>query len=613
MAASAELRQAIDRDAYQADAFEQWLDERELSWQALERGDYGFSLEQAQLRFVFEDPVRWCRAYMSEPDTGEPYTFWDYQVPSLRSWRQSVIHQDAAEVGKTREIIAMILWGQSTGFGFTVQNPSILVGAPQQTHLDEIIMAIEAHVGESEGSEGPKPIIHRYWRKPKKHPHYLMRFKGQMCTRNQTGVVYFRPAGHDGESFRGVHVSDIGFMDEAAKIKNPVCWTEFGRALKPGCRRRIYSVPDGDNSTQFYKYTQQAVPNLAEDQEGLRLFHWAKPLMPAPFWSAERDREFIRLYGSRTAPGYLRNVLGEHGQQENPVWPWETVAANIRDLPDYRAIKLTVDKGNSALAVAVYRVELQQADGRKHGQEHHLADMTIDLDPFESAATRRTAVRKLLADFIDPQSAGVFWAGADLGFAKDPTEIFIHHQVGDQLRDLVRIHATGVSYDIQCDLIYCLDELLSFSPAWGVDFGSAGTAVVQMLQKLDDYAEGHYDERLTGFQFASAMDAIDEDGNLLTETDKQGAEKAVRLPAKELATNLMTARLQRGGYAWAYDTEVINHHTNHTAREGARHRIFSKDDDHTIDARRVAMLRKVFDDQIGVADVFSSGVYQRSA
>lgn len=611
---NAALTQAMDRDAYEADAFDQWLAGHGMAWQMAERGEYGYSLDDLQLRFVCEDPVRWARAFLTEPDTGEPYSFWGYQEDSARSWRQDVIHQDGAEVGKTREITVLILWGQCTCMGFTTRNPSMLIGAPQQTHLDEIIMAIEAQVGVGEGASGAPPLIQSFWLKPKKHPHYLMRFKGPLTTRNGHGAVYFRPAGHDGEAFRGVHVADLAMYDEAAKTKDKVCWSEFHRAMKPGCRRRIYSVPDGDNSTEYYRMTQQAVPDLAEGQEGLRLFHWPKTLMPAPFWSAERDRHFVRLYGSRTAPGYVRNVLGEHGQQENPVWDWATIAANIRDLPDYRAIKLTVDRANDSLAVEVYRVELRQDGGRKHGQEHHLADMALDLAPFEDPASRRDAVRKLLRDYIASHGAGVYWAGADLGYAKDPTEIFLHQEVGDQLRDLVRIHAKGVSYDIQADLIYCLDELFGFAPGWGVDFGSAGTAVVQNLQKLDEYADGHYDERLVGFQFASALDAVDEDGDVLTEPDpKTGADKAVRLPAKELATNLMTARLQRYGYAWAYDTDVINHHSNHTAREGARHRIFSKTDDHTIDARRVALLRKVFDEQAGGVDVFSSGAYRRSA
>ena len=43
--------------------------------------------------------------------------------------------------------------------GFSQRIPSMLIGAPQQTHLDEIIMAIEEVVGVSDGLGGQKSIL----------------------------------------------------------------------------------------------------------------------------------------------------------------------------------------------------------------------------------------------------------------------------------------------------------------------------------------------------------------------------------------------------------------------------------------------------------------------
>ena len=608
-----DINQIHERCVVDREDFEAWMAERGMAWQALARGEYGVTLEEAQLRFVCEDPVRWAKAFLNDPDADdEPWTFFDYQEESVRAWAQDAIHQDGAEVGKTREIVVLILWGQCTGFGFTIKHPWILVGAPQQTHLDEIIMAIEAHVGADEDGRGQKSMLSSFWRKPKKHPHYMMRFHSPMGR----GRVYFRPAGHDGEAFRGVHVNAMALFDEAAKVKRKVCWSEFHRSLKPGCVQRVYSVPDGDNTTDYYRMTQQAIPNLQPGHSGMRLFHWPKTLMPAPFWSAEREREFIRRYGGKDAPGYQRNVLGLHGQAENPVWPWELLDANIRELPAYRCLKLIVDSAQNTVRVTVYRVTLAQENGKKSPQEEWIADYDIDATPLNSKDRDavRSEMRALLKRFIEPLGTGVYWFGADLGFSKDPTEIMVSQEIGSDLVDLVRIHTKGLGYDLQCELIYCLDELAGFQGGWGVDFGSAGTAVVQMLQSLEIYADGHYDERMVGFQFASALDAIDEEGNVLEqENAKTGNMEPVRLPAKELATNLMTARFQRQGWAMPYDSEVVGHLSNHTAREGAKHRIFSKENDHTIDAKRCQILRKVFDEQVGGVDVFSSGVHNRSA
>ena len=93
--------------------------------------------------FTFEDPLRWAETFLFEPDSGDPYRFWDYQRPSMRAWMQDVIHQDGAECGKTREIIALTAWAGCTAMGGRVPNPWSLIAAPQQTHLDEIILALE--------------------------------------------------------------------------------------------------------------------------------------------------------------------------------------------------------------------------------------------------------------------------------------------------------------------------------------------------------------------------------------------------------------------------------------------------------------------------------------
>jgi len=602
--------------AYQIEGFEAWLEEQQMAWQPLSRGEYGITLEQAQMAYISQDPLLWCQAFLNEPDNDEPYTFWDYQKPSVESWQQDVIHQDGAEVGKTREITALILWGQITAFGGSILRPSILVAAPQQTHLDEIIMDMEGHLGITEDGGQHKPFIHHFWLKPKRTPHYMARFmtpNPENPNRPRVGRVYFRPAGHDGEAFRGVHVNALGLFDEAAKIKNKTIWSEFFRSLKPGCKHRIYSVPDGDNASEFYRMCQKAIPNLPTDQPGQRLFHWAKTLMPEPFWSDDRKQHFVRLFGGEDSPGYQRNVLGLNGQQENPVWPWSTLEPNFQDIPEYRCIKLLFDKAQHQIHLLASKINLISTEGKRVGEEAFLDDRydSQDIHLSSNGDQQRRRLYRLLREFITPPPSGLYWFGGDLGYAKDPTELFVFHELGSELRLVVRLHLKGMDYDQQADLIFCLDRLFGFSGAWGLDFGSAGTMVVQLLQNREEYQEGDYENRLTGFLFAQAMEATDEEGNVVEEEDrKTGDRKALRLPAKQLATDLMGRRFQRSGYALPMDNDLVQHLTNHTAREGARHLIYDKSDDHTIDAMRVAILRKVFNEDAAV-DLFSASVFSR--
>lgn len=593
--------------------FVQWLGTKNMAWQPLSRGEYNVTLEQAQLFYICEDMPRWCQAFMREPDTDEPYVFWGYQLASARSYDQNVVHQDGSEVGKTREIAAMILWGSITGFGYRLKNPSILVGAPMQSHLDEIIMDVEKHMGEGDAAgSSDKPIINRCWLKPKRHPHTMHKLKGWTCSKNNIAQVYYRPAGHDGEAFRGVHVNGQLIMDEAAKVKNKVCWSEFFRAGKPGCKKRVYSVPDGDNTSRFHAFTQEADTDLKPGEEGWRLFHWPKTLMPPPFWTPGRDRELQQLYAGRDEPGYQRNVLGLHGQQENPVWSYDLLQSNIKDTPEYRALKLVADSSNNNLHIYAYRVE--RLPGKDKYKEITITDRTESLSSFQDGdnSTRRESILRLLREFFEYLGDGVYYAGADLGFAKDPTEIIFRREQGQELRRVLRIHLKGVKYTLQCEIIYCIDKIFNMNAQWGVDFGNAGTMVVQHLQDDDAFEDANYEQRLTGFAFGTSVAAVNEDGDVLEEEDKDGNMKAVKLPAKELATNLITRRLQDRTFTGALDYEIMNHYSNHTAREGAKHRIFSKDNDHTIDAERAMLLRKAFSNE-GAADVFASGVFIRGA
>lgn len=606
IAAHLRVRDGVDR----AD-FDWWLSRKGWSWQGLARGDYDIDLDRAQQLYVFEDPVLWARAFMVEPDSGEPYEFWDYQKPSIRAWQQNVVHQDGAEVGKTREIVALILWGMNTAFGLSVRRPSMLVAAPQQIHLDEIIADLEFQVGAEDGAERKAPVIGKTWLKPTKSPHYEAHFQTPLGR----GKVYFRPGGHDGVAFRGVHVNGMLVFDEAAKAHSDRIWSEFWRAGKPGHVARIYSVPDGVRDTQYYRLTQQAREHLPPGEDGWRLFHWPKTIQPDPFWSDKRRRELIEAFGGEDQPGYQRNVLGLHGQEENPVFPYARIEPNLREVPEYRALHLVENSAEDSLQVTAYSIDFLRGENGNTGQPRYLIDRHDSLAGVRSKDREliREVVNRLVREVFEPQGPGLYWLGADLGQRSDPTEIMLWRELGDDLRRIARIRAKHLSYDFQCELIYALDRLFGFQASLGIDLGSAGAAVVQMLRNLEDYEDADYDDRLSGFNFAQNLDYVDENGEVLEQNDPAtGEPKPERMPAKVLATELLLHRMQRAGFSMPYDPDLVQDYVNHTAREGERWPIYSKKRDHTIDADRLAMLRRAFNETADF-DVFSADIYDRTA
>lgn len=609
-------RQMLDRGVYDPAEFDAWLATRHWSWGMLQADMLPFGFDQTLMLFTAEDPVRWCEAFLMEYD-GAPFRFFDYQKPSIRSWNQDVVHEDGAEVGKSREIMALLLWAHSTGCGFTQSQPSSLVGAPQQVFLIEIMDAIERQIGVLKGSQGDSPLKSA-WMEPRRTPHTQFRI---LCpnvldpSRTTTGTIDFRPAGNDGEAFRGVHVRTLALVDEAAKMKSKTIWSEFNRSLMPGCRFRYYSVPDGDRNSEFYRVCQSAVVDLPEGNPGTRKFHWPKTIMPPPFWSPERDAHFVKLFGGRDTPGYQRNVLGQWGDAEDPVFRWGDILPNVVDLPDYRRITISADSKGGQLYVTVERIALQINDGNMAGIPLTLCDQVEPIGDYvgKDADARRAAWRDLLEPWLGHlRGQGVFWAGADLGERNDPTELFIFEEVGEQLVLRTRVKATGLPYHAQKELIYQLDRIFGHRPFWGMDMGSAGTVVVKDLCNLEEFAAAHFDERLIGFHFQQAVDCLGEDGEALTRDKEDGDSEVLRAPAKHWATQCIVARLQTGGYRLPMDGDVLNDMTSHTARQGAKWPIYSTKNDHTCDAQRMAMLRKLASMEGECVNVFSVGAYKRA-
>lgn len=584
------LDQMRERGIFDPESFNAWLEARHWSWKGLESGSYGLTIQQAAIGYVWTDPVRWCEAYLIEPDSGEPYRFFEYQKASIRAWNQDVVHQDGAECGKSREIMCLVLWANCTALGFTQIKPEILVAAPQTTHLNEIIDAIEMQVGVNE------KFFKQYWRKPRKSPHTQLRFATPNVkdpNRHGLGVVDFRPGGNDGEAFRGVHAGTMLFFDEAAKAKNPKIFNEFWRAGKHGAKSRIYSVSDGDRSTEYFRLTQQAVEGLPADADGFRLFRWKQTMKPAPFWTPEREQQMIRRYGGKATPGYQRNVLGEHGQAENPIWPHHDLLACVVDLPQYRVLHLTADTSVDDLRLTGHRIKLTISGDKKIREDQWFADETIALSTVTQGSdqSRRSEVTRLLHGSLPRNGQGIYYAGADLGEQGDPTEIIVSEQVGDTIIDVLRVKAERLPYIAQCEVIHAIDEAFGGRVMWGCDLGSAGTAVVKDLLTLDAYATAGFDDRLIGYHFQQNVPCFGERGDALE--DKDG--NVMKAPAKHWATMCISHRLQAKGYAFAYDNEAINSMSTQTARSGSKWPIYSKKDDHHPDARRMQMLRLLQD------------------
>lgn len=619
--------------------FEKVLEDLDWTWHQIARNEFPepFSdLEEFQLACIQEDLSLWVPFFLREPedpDHKDPYTLWDYQEESM-AYPGDTIHCTAAEVGKTREIV-----GYGLGKANTVPGGSGLIGAPMQSHLDEIIEAMEDQL--TWNPELGKARWHKRHKDGwKKHPHHAFYFQIKMPGgQYATFKIDFKPSGDSGNAYRGVHARTFAIKDEAAKDKNKRQWSEFWRALKPGCVAKIYSVPDGDRSSEFHKLKERAKAAGKKDTkeqeveiDGLkdaskhvkniefRLFYWKKPDMPYPYWSSERKQWFIDQYGGEDSPEYQHNVLGEDGDPENPVFPWHQFGPCIKEIPEYRGMKVLVNAAQDTAQVRGYKCRQMPGDSGPVSMYEDMLNTEFVASEFfkreviaeiPTVIEGQTRTVKVLgeSDFTRLIKShfqavpGLKRAGADFGFSGDPTELLVYNIIGERKRLVARLNLKHVTYDIQCQALNALDDL--YEPkhtTWGLDLGNAGSAVMHDLIGLPHYEKKDYEDRLKGFMFESTTDDIEEDGEPVI--DKK-TEKPLKTTVKCLATKIMTKKVQRQEIEFPPDQELISHFTNHTSVNTGKHPIYRKKDDHTIDASRGETLAGIFDAE--TEDLFACG------
>jgi hypothetical protein len=623
------------------------------SWQALERGDLKLGdevldVDRLQWWLVNADPVLWVETNLvNKPeDGGGLWQLFPYQRPSLR-YRGHTVHQDGAEVGKSREIVGLLLWGC-----LAAEKGSVLVGSALDGDLDEIWEEVEwqlsanPYLGDALRHRTTKPYRRITWRNGLR--------------------VLFRPAGHDGRAYRGIHVRGWLLHDEAAKVVNPRSWAEFWRAAKPGAEIRIYSVPTGDRQCTFQRIADTAVPaesvlpatdtpahvlksllrstaatpqalrDLASDLGGRTWvrFHWPKTIMPHPFWSESRRQEFVAFYGGPDEPGYVHNVLGLPGDPEYTLFPERLLKPALTWIPDYLTLTFRWDAraghldAHSRRLNPAYpwgeetlggegepsrrdkgvqpRVSTLGGEGGADSQalddsEEETDPLTADLHPYLpvlqdtldvstwdhwSADRRRQALTDLATLFVRPLS-GDLTAGVDVGSAT-VTEILIERRGGSSgtLTDtlVLRLHLTGWNWYAQRDFLLALDAILHPAGGWGFDATGVGRVLVDLLAP-------DLGDRLSGYVFNRSTPAIDPTSGQVQIDPSSGRD--ILLSYKEFATQLLERRLHGRTLDLPYDPEVRHLLANHTYSQSGDIRRFSKHNDHLVDALRVAELRKL--------------------
>jgi len=325
------------------------------------------------------------------------------------------------------------------------------------------------------------------------------------------------------------------WVDEGAWLPEKA-WRALRQCLKAGGVLRIYSTPNGVRDSTYYRLTQSS---------NWQVFRW--PSWTHPSWSAEREAELVEFYGGKDTAGWQHEVAGEHGKPSYGAFNVEYLDRCRTDIIEYQKIAITGE------ALAACETEAEVFDR---------LEMLLNLGPHH----------------------GTYWVGGDLGYTNDPTEIVVFHEEKEDGRSYVRlvlrIHMEHVAYPHIAEVIALMERY--YSPLGiGVDKGGNGLAVVQELTTLDKYRELGLEAKLHGYDFGGAVTIALKDG------------RPLKKRTKEYMTSLINRGFQRRELLLPEsDLEIEDQFTTHTYMLANGKVIYSKGNDHIVDAVRCAMLAR---------------------
>jgi hypothetical protein len=488
------------------------------------------------------DLAEWAWYEPDEP-TGT-WRAWDFQVKWFRDASPLQVDQCARSVGKTTGITLRMF-----AFPFRFPGQEAVMTAPELVHLEPLTNLVErkfndCRLGREMLPHGRSAVTHRP---------FMMNFV------NGSRIIGRIPQ-RDGRGVKGIHPIWLE-LDEAQDYPEPG-WTELVETLKRGhvgAVWRAHGVTRGVRD-RFYEYTQDTPSNQWKVHRYAAMYR--------PNWTDQERQEKIEMYRSREAPDYRRNVLGLHGDATNPLFVL------------HRLMKVVDEELSSAYNSTEYQ---------------HFRITTEMLND--------RGIKRPVLEFLDytPLHSGyaAYWAGMDVGFTKDPSEILIYgerQKGGDaMLKLLCRIHLERIESPIQAQVVKWIFDHYRLR-AFAMDKTGNGLPLFQDLQHLFPEVAA----QIKGYNFSEKILVDFDDGRVagLNDWDDDVKEAGISKTVLEYSTDKLRELVDKELYQLPWDTEMIGEFQGQTWSYskasmdiyGRPRRVYSQGNFHALDAARMAAL-----------------------
>ncbi len=477
------------------------------------------------------------------------YRLWPFQWPWVHSGEQYEIDAMARQLGKSFSIV----W-KAMAFAFQQPGQEMLITAPELNHLELITSKIEAAFGPSCRllfEMRPKSVNNGL----KKQPHWTLRLLNN-------ATIMTRLPHRDGSGVKGTHPVVIE-LDEVQDYPN-AGYTELIETIKTHARGmswRVHGVSKGVGRDLHYTLSQGK-------NEGHRFFVHHYIAAHRPGWNdTERQRKIAQYGGDETHPDYQRNVLGLPADVGSTLFVMSRLFACVRIRESAWATEYNDD---------VYtRVKISDA------LLNRVESIEALLEPAMNFSHLSDEYR-------------TYWAGADIGFTNDPTELLVFGSTKDGVdRLLLRVHLERISASDQVRVIkYVFNFFGARLKRLGMDRTGNGLPLFQILKDEKEIAS-----RIAGYNFGEKRPVEFDD------REPKGNEKPEDLVimryVKDYATDELRKLVDSKKIELPFDDELLKEWQGQTAYivktspddDGVK-RKYGGGECHTLDGARIYVAAK---------------------
>lgn len=521
---------------------------------------------------TFDEGVLWAQVTKIEP-AGRAEVY-DLEVEEDNSFivEGVVVHNCARSVGKSLSTQV-----RACSFPFRHPGQEMVITAPELVHLEPLSSLIENRYLSTRTLREMVPtnrsaITHRPF---------------QLNLTNGCRIIGRIPQ-RDGRGVKGVHPIALE-LDEAQDYPH-AGWIELQETLKrgwEGAQWRAHGVTRGVRD-DFYNFTQDSPDNP------WRVHKFAA--MWRPNWTDKEREEAIAKYGSREDPDYRRNVLGLHGDKTNPIFVVTSLMKNV-----------DVDK------VSRYNTE----------EYFKVSAKSEQLELYEQQMTDVLLFPQSHLSYVGNDSGRPlvrYWAGMDIGFTIDPSEILIcveHRKKPDDehsiLKLLTRISMVRMPHREQ--MLAILHTIDFYRPqVFAMDKGGVGLSLFQELtEHIEAFRQKDFDRLpawMQGYDLEAAVTTIkgyhfgekvlvDLDPSVeigpYDDTAAIVAKSGLKRNAKEFSTDTLRDLVDNRRLLLPWDDDLLKQFqggtwTSARSMDAYGKRTFSTGNDHCLDAARMLVL-----------------------